>query len=147
LWGKVDAFDRGHPVYKTIERLAAVRQNQPALRYGRQYFRPISGDGLHFGISSFLAGVLAFSRILNSQEVVVDFALNPVGSTYIPIFSNKTLSRSNEHGGAAPGPVGEKPAGQVEIHEVNSTVTRGPARAAQVSLERMEMQILVKIGE
>lgn len=163
LWGQVDAFDREHPVYKTIEQLAAVRQNQPSLRYGRQYFRPISGDGIHFGLSSFSAGVLAFSRILNNQEVIVvanthtqagwtgevivDFALNPAGSTYSPIFSNKTLSRSGEHGGAVPGPVVEKPAGQVEIHEVNGAVTRGPARAIQVRLERMEMQILVKADE
>jgi glycosidase len=65
LWGKVDAFNRTHPFYATIGRLAAIRQRQPALRYGRQYFRPISGDGIHFGISTFNEGVLAFSRILN----------------------------------------------------------------------------------
>ena len=71
LWGKPGAFDDGHPFYTAIRRLSEIREAQPALRYGRQYFRPISGDGVHFGASPFAPGVLAFSRILNSQEVVV----------------------------------------------------------------------------
>ena len=71
LWGKPDAFDREHPFYRAIRELSALRASQPALRYGRQYFRPISGDGVHFGLSTFTDGVLAFSRILNDQEVVV----------------------------------------------------------------------------
>src|SRR6266508_1455240 len=71
LWGKANAFDRAHPFYTAIERLAGIRRSQPALRYGRQYFRPISGDGVHFGISTSGPGVLAFSRILNDQEVLV----------------------------------------------------------------------------
>ncbi len=163
LWGKVDAFARTHPFYATIARLAAVRGAQPALRYGRQYFRPISGDGVHFGVSTFREGVLAFSRILNDQEVVVvantntqngwegeviiDLALNPVGASYIPIFSNKTLSPDGAQGGAAPGTVMEKRAGRVEIHDVSGAVTQGPARALPVTLEKMEIQILVRIGE
>src|SRR5262245_184161 len=95
LWGKPNAFDRAHPFYQAVQRLAGLRAAQPALRYGREYFRPISGDGAHFGTSPFASGVLAFSRILNDREVVVvantsvaqdwsgevlvDFALNPVG--------------------------------------------------------------------
>jgi hypothetical protein len=130
---------------------------------GLTIFRPISGDGIHFGVSTFNQGMLAFSRILNDQEViviantnttagwtgevVVDVALNAVGSSYIPVFSNKTLSQSGETGGMAPGPVAEKAAGRVEIHETSGAVTRGPARALPVTLAKMEMQILVKIGE
>lgn len=158
LWGKEAVFNRQQPLYATLARLAATRQEQPALRYGRQYFRPISGDGLHFGISTFANGVLAFSRILNNQElivvanthtqagwtgeVIVDLALNPAGSTYEVLFSNKTLSPSGDPGGVAPGQVVNKPGGQVEIHEVNGAVTTGPARALQVTLQPMELQIL-----
>ena len=63
LWGKPNAFDREHPFYPGDA--SAVRRcapSQPALRYGRQYFRPISGDGVHFGLSTFPqwgAGLLA----------------------------------------------------------------------------------------
>lgn len=163
LWGKTDAFDRTHPFYATIARLAAVRDARPALRYGRQYFRPISGDGVQFGVSTFNQGVLAFSRILNDQElvvvantntqdswqgeVIVDLALNPIGASYVPIFTNKTLNTNGEQGGAVPGPVIEKSAGQVEIHEVNGTVAHGPARALPVTLAEMEIQILARMGE
>jgi glycosidase len=161
LWGKPGAFDRTHPFYATIERLAEIRQREPALRFGRQYFRPISGDGSHFGISTFPEGVLAFSRILNDQEVIVvvntstqvswkgevivDLALNPVGANYIPIFSNKTLNPSSGGGGLASGTVAEKVAGQVEVHEISGAITRGPARSVPVALEKMEMQILRKM--
>ena len=71
LWGKDDAFDPAHPFCSAIAQLSRVRREQPALRYGRQYFRPLSGDGLQFGISPFPAGVIAFSRILNNEEVLV----------------------------------------------------------------------------
>jgi glycosidase len=159
LWGKAAAFNRAHPFYATVERLVTVRSKQPALRYGRQYFRPLSGDGVHFGISNFSPGVLAFSRILNEQElvvvansntqtdwageVIVDFSLNPVGSTYEVLFTNKPASSGSGAGGVAPGPVVAKAGGSVEIHEV-SGVTNGPARAVGVTLQEMEFQIIRK---
>jgi len=152
LWGKANAFDEQQPLYRTVKRLAAVRDGQPVLRYGRQYFRPISSPGgVRFGISPFSPGVLAFSRILNDQEilvvancntaaswtgeVIVDFSLNPPGSTYEVLFTNKP-------GAAAPGPVVERSAGSVEIQEVNGSITNGPARVLPVTLQEMEIQIL-----
>lgn len=160
LWGKRNAFDSKQLLYRTMQRLAGVRRDQPALRYGRQYFRPLSGDGFHFGISNVSAGVLAFSRILNDQElvvvansntesgftgeVIVDFSLNPVGSDYDVLFTNKVASSGSDAGGVVPGPVVEKAAGNVEIHEVNGAATSGPARALRVTLQKMEIQILRK---
>ena len=158
LWGKPDAFNPQQPLYGTMQRLAAVRRTQPALRYGHQYFRPISGDGVHFGISRFTAGVLAFSRILNDQEVlvvanthtqsgwagdvIVDSSLNPLGMAYEIVFTNKTTGTGKAGGRAAQETVVEKAAGSVEIHEVNGTVTHGPARVLRVTLQNMELQIL-----
>ncbi len=155
LWGRPNAFDRTHPFYQLIRRLATVRREQPALRYGRQYFRPLSGDGVHFGLSSFAAGVLAFSRILQDQEVlivantatqagwtgdvVVDFALNRAGTTYELLFSNKPVAQA-----VPPGPVREKAGGTVEIHEADGSVTGGPVRTLPVTLQPMEIQILAR---
>jgi glycosidase len=154
LWGKPNAFDREQLLYRTVQRLARVRRDEPALRYGRQYFRPLSGDGFHFGVSNFPAGVLAFSRILNDREllvvansntasgftgeVIVDFSLNPVGSTYDVLFTNNTANS----GGVAPSLVVEKPVDSVEIREVNGALTTGPARILRVTLQKMELQIL-----
>jgi len=160
LWGKPHAFDPEQRLYRTMQRLAGVRRDQPALRYGRQYFRPLSGDGFHFGISNLSAGVLAFSRILNDEElvvvansntewgftgeVIVDFSLNPVGSVYDILFTNKTANSGSGAGSIVPGPVVEKAAGNVEIHEVDGAATSGPARALRVTLQKMEIQILRK---
>ncbi|MGH9896359.1 MAG: alpha-amylase family glycosyl hydrolase, partial [bacterium] len=145
LWGKPNPFDRTHPAYKAIRRLAELRGGQPALRYGRQYFRPISGDGIHFGVSPFQSGVLAFSRILNDREVVVvantnasagwtgevivDLALNPAGSRFEVLFSNKSFSLSPDGSLTVPDPVFERQEGRVEIREVGGRVSAGPTRA------------------
>ena len=87
------AFDPKHPIYSLIATICDARRNEPALRYGRQYARPISGDGVHFGLPEY-AGVFAFARVLDVTEIVVvanptleavsthvgvDGALNPPG--------------------------------------------------------------------
>jgi glycosidase len=78
-WGAFDTtevsfFNESHPVFQGIKKVASVRLNEPALRYGRQYFREISGDGVGFGHPTSGQCTLAFSRILDSDEVLV--ALN-----------------------------------------------------------------------
>jgi hypothetical protein len=123
----------------------------PALRCGRFYFRPISGDGQHFGISSFPQGILVFSRILMDQEVVVvanrspadsrssdvivDFSLNHSADQYRVRYSNK----SAPHG---PGAVEDKPAGSVSAQEANWGSGIGPLRSMRVTLAPLEVQIL-----
>jgi glycosidase len=78
-WGAFDTtgvsfFNESHPVFQGIKKVASARLNEPALRYGRQYFREISGDGMGFGHPTSGQCTLAFSRILDSDEVLV--ALN-----------------------------------------------------------------------
>jgi glycosidase len=156
LWGKADAFDRQHPFYQAIKTMAQVRDQQPALRYGRQYFRPVSGDSVHFGFSFFPGGVLAFSRILSDQEVVVvanthaqmswpgevliDYAINKAGSTYRVLFSNKNNL-------AMSAPVAEKAANSIEISDLDGKMTYGPTRVLRVQLQPMEIQILTKVPD
>jgi len=71
LWGAPAAFDPVAAFVPAVRELCSLRDRQPALRYGRQYFRPISGDATHFAASRDHPGVLAFSRILSASEVVV----------------------------------------------------------------------------
>ena len=63
LWGAPNPFSKEHKFYKAIRALADLRRREPALRYGRQYFRQVSGDGNTFDHSRVLGGVVAFSRI------------------------------------------------------------------------------------
>jgi alpha-amylase len=61
-------------IYKEIAKVAAqVRANAP-LRFGRMYFREISGDGRSFGLPFGTTYTLAFSRLLYGAEVL--FAYN-----------------------------------------------------------------------
>lgn len=71
LWGKPAAFDQTAEFYREIQRVADIRNREPALRYGRQYFRQISGNNSDFGFSKELGGIIAFSRILNDREVLI----------------------------------------------------------------------------
>ena len=149
LWGKPQAWDTQHPFYLALRTLTALRAAQPALRYGRFYFRPLSGDGFHFGISGTRPGVLAFSRILNDQEIlvaanmdfratftgsmVIDRNLNPEGAQWQVLYSNQPAA-------TAPSPV--QLCASAEIHEVDGSVSPGPAAVLPVVLRAAEVQIL-----
>ena len=151
LWGKPRAFDKNHPFYVMIQRISQVRSEQPALRYGRFYFRPISGNGVNFAVSTFAGGVLAFSRVLNDEEtlvvantntalafvgfVIVDSSLNPPGSQFDVLFTNRDTH-------AKPGPV--RSTGTAEILEVDGTISAGPACVVPVTVGPMQIQILSK---
>jgi glycosidase len=71
LWGKPSAFDTSVSVFKQIQLLSQLRDNEPPLRYGRFYFREVSGNGSDFGHSFGPGGIVAFSRILVDREIVV----------------------------------------------------------------------------
>lgn len=150
LWGKQNPFDTTSPFYSAIKNIALVRASQPALRYGRQYFRPLSGDHTVFGVSTLAPGVLGFSRLLSNQEVViaantdtqnsislaiiVDGTINSVGASYQVLYSNKSTFTN-------PGPVTES-SPEIVVYEVNGAVGQGPVKFITVTLQPMEVQIL-----
>jgi glycosidase len=142
LWGS-PGFQQDSFYYQQIGHIAKVRASTPALRYGRVYFRPNSGDGQQ--------GILAFSRILMDREVVVaancspsetrsfdaivDISLNRTADLYRVLYSNKPAFQ-------APDPVQDKPAGSVSVQESNGTSGSGPLRTIRVTLGPLEVQIL-----
>ena len=105
MWGKPDSFSNQNEFYKLIRKLSGFRNQYPALRYGRQYFRECSGNGIDFGFSSYAGGIISYSRILNNKEmlicantstnqsitvyIVVDENLNPAGRLWKIIFSSE----------------------------------------------------------
>jgi len=152
LWGKPGGFDLTSTFVRAVQQLAALRQAQPALRYGRQYPRPVSGNGSQFGISTTFPGVLAFSRILSDREVLVvantqtqapwsgtvlvDFALNAPNAPYRILFSNQRAP-------IPPGAVIETPA-DTSITHADGTMSSGSVRAVPVQLQPMEIQVLTQ---
>jgi glycosidase len=137
FWGMEGAFHSGHELYRQIQELSRIRRLYPALRYGRQYFRKVSGNGVDFGYSPYRGGVIAYSRILNDREilvvantccegsepvsihVMVDKNLHPFGRSWQCLFSSE----------------GSKPKPKI-------TVQRGDYHTVEVSLAPMEAQIL-----
>ena len=151
LWGAPNAFNKTDPFYKALAAIAEVRAAQPALRYGRQYFRQLSGNRRDFAVSTFTPGVIAFARILNAHEVlviantaeratfngevIVDIDLNQEPGTFRVLFSNQARA-------TAPGPLRTANRGTVTIRELDSSITFGPARVLPVIHRGLEVQIL-----
>jgi glycosidase len=152
LWGKPGVpFDPTHPFYVSIAKLARVRAQQPAMRYGRLYFRPISGDNLSFAVSTSTPGVAAFGRILNDTEVlvavntsngtvpvsaIIDGVLHADGTKLGILYSNRSTP-------TAPGAAFTVGKGTpVSIREVDGSLSGGPARAVRLTLGPREVQIL-----
>lgn len=71
LWGKPSAFATNSPIFAQIRMLSDLKDREPALRYGRLYFREVAAHGNDFGHSFGAGGVIAFSRVLVDREVVV----------------------------------------------------------------------------
>ena len=154
LWGG-PGFDEQSDFYQHIQQIAAVRAQQPALRYGRFYFRPLSGDGVTFGVSGFPQGVIAFSRILNDQEVVVAANTNPTQAQQLDVIVEILLSAegdvfnvlySNQAVPSAPQPVRSVPQGAATVKEVDGSTGHGPLHVVRVNLRPMEVQILRRAG-
>src|SRR5438552_8607163 len=61
------------PIYKEITTIAQVMRTTAPLRFGRMYFRQISGDSIHFGFPFGTTYTLAYSRILYGSEVLVAY--------------------------------------------------------------------------
>jgi glycosidase len=152
LWGG-PGFRTPGPFARDIADLSAVRQEIEALRYGRFYLRPISGDGVHFGVSNFSPGVLAYSRVLADEEVlvvanataspqaldvIVDRSLNGPGAT-------ATIRYSNRPAPVPPSPL--RTVGQAVVAEADGRVGSGPLLVGHVTLQPLEVQILSHRGQ
>jgi glycosidase len=60
-------------IYREVAKIAAVMRSAQPLRFGRMYFRQISGDGVTFGHPFGSTYTLAFSRMLYGREVLVAY--------------------------------------------------------------------------
>lgn len=152
LWGKeYPAFDQNNSLYKQIQALSNLRMNEPALRYGRLYFRQVSGNNIDFGHSKGPGGILAFSRILADREililantsyhnsfsgsVLVDVDLNRNQSNMIYSYGNMAQPGSNQNPNI-------RIINQANLYDDYGNITySGEITAIDVNLNPMEVQI------
>ena len=151
LWGKQNAFNKKNPIYKSINQITEVRNNHPAIRYGRQYFRPVSGNNIDFGPSKEKGGIIAFSRILSESEVVivantnveskfngwivVDGRINDDNTKFDVLYSNDPKTTKSQI---------DLDSGDINIWDRHNNMTKGWARRIKVELEPMEIKIIAK---
>ena len=68
-------FNEAGTVFQELAKILRIRQNNIVIRRGRQYLRPISGDGENFGLPRMIGGqirsVVPWSRIFNNQEILL----------------------------------------------------------------------------
>jgi 1,4-alpha-glucan branching enzyme len=146
MWGQT-GFPVTGPFYVAIQQLSVLRNSEPALRYGRYYFRQLSGDQVHFGFSSDLGGVLAWSRILADQERTVVANTSTTAQQDLSVVVDATLAGtgapqvlySNKPNPGSPGPITTLP--NAAVTRYDGTTSTG-AVTVPVSLQPMEVQIL-----
>ncbi|MCF6406407.1 hypothetical protein L3C95_26160 [Chitinophaga filiformis] len=135
LWGQPNAFNEHDDMYKFISQLSSLRAAVPALRYGRQYFRPCSGDGVNFGHSPYKGGVIAFSRVLNDEEVLVVANTSTENDVLVDVVIDKNLHPEGSEWEVL-FPVAKR--GILSAH----SRSQGVFRTIQVQLSPMECLIL-----
>ena len=146
LWGKPDAFDQDSPWYKRIREIAQFRKDEPALRYGRQYFRQVSGNGMDFGFSKEKGGIISFSRILNDREVVVAANTNVVNSFSGWVVVDSRINGDDTVFRIAYSNIGTTGDAVLEGKEArfekdDGSISNGWLRRIQVRLAPMEIQV------
>ena len=147
LWGG-PGFDRTSFFYKHIAQILAVRASEAAVRYGRFYFRQLSGNGTDFGFSTLSPGVLAFSRVLNDREVLVvaNTSKSPMPSLYVAVDSTltpsgKTLRTLYTNKAASTPPDDAVWKADASVTQADGSTSRGVC-ATRVTLAGGEVQII-----
>ena len=94
-------FREDQPTFQAIARILALRKQHLALRRGRQYLRPISGDGIHFGFPTLLGdpirSVVSWSRLFNRQEIVCAINTDPDNEQTAWVTIDNELHRPGTH--------------------------------------------------
>ncbi len=148
LWGKTPvAFDTANTFYVQITKLGRLRNSDTALKYGRLYFREVSGDKVNFGQSFGVGGLIAFSRVLYDREVVTVANTSTTSPFEGWVIMDVDINRPQLLMSVAYSNFNNAGASNVEIipnavfHKPNS-ITSSEAAALFIKLAPMEVQVL-----
>jgi glycosidase len=149
LWGKLNAFDVAATKFAHVQALSTLRANEPALRYGRFYFREVSANRLDFGHSFGAGGIVAFSRILVDREVLIianTGAQQFAGSVIVDRDIN-SIPRQMQVAYSNQGTTGTGIVRQMQSANFykDGQMTSGPAAALDVILAPREVQVLAPV--
>ena len=87
-------------VYQELAKILQIRRDKIALRRGRQYLRPISGDGINFGLPCMVGdqirSIVPWSRLFDTQEVLLLINTDCQNSSTAWITIDNGLHRAGE---------------------------------------------------
>ncbi len=103
-------------LYQEIGKIASIMRTTEPLRFGRMYYREISGDSVHFGLPYGTDYTLAFSRLLYNREVLVAYNVSKQARQDAIVIdatlhNSATASVSFLYGGTGSIPVRQAPDG------------------------------------
>ena len=68
-----NALSKSGKIYQCISKIAAIRKQSSILKFGHMHMRKISTDGKYFHLPECEKCLIAFSRVLFDQEILVAF--------------------------------------------------------------------------
>ena len=84
-----NALNKDSQLYKNIAQIANLRKKIPALKFGRMYMRAVSTDTRRFHLPECKECLLAFSRVLFNDEIVVAYNISSETRTeYVEVEHN-----------------------------------------------------------
>ncbi|MBS1681547.1 MAG: neopullulanase [Cytophagales bacterium] len=72
-----NSLNTSSKIYKCISEIAEIRKHSSILKFGHMHMRKISTDGKYFHLPECEKCLIAFSRVLFDQEIVVAFNSSP----------------------------------------------------------------------
>jgi glycosidase len=93
-------FNEDGPAYRELAKILRLRRERIALRRGRQYLRPISGDGVDFGVPRTIGGrlhsIVPWSRLFNDRELLLAINTAPDEPRTAWVTIDDTLHRAGD---------------------------------------------------
>ena len=102
-----NSLNKNSRIYSAIAQIASLRNQSRVLKFGRMYTRPTSTDGIRFHFPECKECLLAFSRLLFDEEIVVAFnaSVHKTKTEYIQVESNGSTSYHFLFGGSGSVPI------------------------------------------
>jgi glycosidase len=123
-------------IYNEISKIAILFSDLPPLRFGRMYFREISGNGIDFGLPQGNPCTLAFSRILADQEVSVAYNTSTTDQRQDFVIVDSIIQGARPHMSLLYSSRGRS--GDIALHQHPNS-----SRFVQLVLDPMEFAILM----
>jgi glycosidase len=123
-------------IYNETSKIAILFSDLPPLRFGRMYFREISGNGIDFGLPQGNPCTLAFSRILADQEVSVAYNTSTTDQRQDFVIVDSIIQGDRPHMSLLYSSRGRS--GDIALHQHPNS-----SRFVQLVLDPMEFAILM----